>query len=361
MIKHKKVFIFCCALLAGVLAGRASAQLAIHNGDVTVKFGVLGQFWGDWTQDSSAGPQGYQQNLYLRRARFIMGGDIGDNVSFFLETDDPKLGLNPKSLSSGFMLQDAFMEWKPDHRLIVSGGLMLVPFSRQTLQSPGSYYTLDISAITTVANAATQSAGLRDAGFQAKGYFLKDKLQYRLGAFDGQRDASGRNSLRTAGYLQYDFFSPEKVYVFTGTALGKQKILAVDSGFDKQGAYRAGSANLAAALPVRGGDEIGGQFQYMYYDGRQKFLTIPEQNDYLLEAAYYIHRAKVQPFAKYESQNFVADVNRAKDIDRYGAGASYYVRGQNLKWTMQYLKAQPRNSPLKPCNEFSVQLQIFYY
>jgi len=42
-----------------------------------------------------------------------MGGDIGDNVSFFLETDDPKLGLNPKSLSSGFMLQDAFMEWKP--------------------------------------------------------------------------------------------------------------------------------------------------------------------------------------------------------------------------------------------------------
>ena len=29
------------------------------------------------------------------------------------------------------MLQDAFMEWKPDHRLVVSGGLMLVPFSRK--------------------------------------------------------------------------------------------------------------------------------------------------------------------------------------------------------------------------------------
>ena len=361
MKKPFRVSFFGCALLAGLLAGRASAQLVIRNGDASIKFGVLGQFWGDWAQDSTAGPQGYQQNLYLRRARFIMGGDIGDNVSFFLETDDPKLGLNPKSLSSGFMLQDAFMEWKPDRHLVVSGGLMLVPFSRQTLQSPGSYYTLDISAITTVANAATQSAGLRDAGFQTKGYFLNDKLQYRLGVFDGQRDSNGRNSLRTTGYLQYDFFSPEKVYVFTGTALGKQKILAVDSGFDKQGAYRAWSANVAADLPVRGGDEIGGQFQYMYYDGRQKFLTIAEQNDYLLEAAYYIHRAKLQPFAKYESQNFVADQSRAKDIGRYGAGASYYVRGQNLKWTMQYLKALPRNSPLKPSNEFSVQLQIFYY
>ena len=361
MKKPFRVSFFGCVLLAGVLAGRASAQLAIRNGDVMVKFGMLGQFWGDWAQDSTGGQQGYQQNFYLRRIRFIMGGDIGDNVSFFLETDDPKLGLNPKSLGSGFMLQDAFMEWKADRRLVVSGGLMLVPFSRQTLQSPGSYYTADISAITTVPNAATQSSGLRDAGFQAKGYFWNDKLQYRLGVFDGQRDANGRNSLRTAGYLQYDFFSPEKVYVFTGTALGKQKILAVDSGFDKQGAYRAGSANLAAALPVRGGDEIGGQFQFMHSDGRQKFLTIPEQNDYLLEAAYYIHRAKVQPFAKYESQNFVADQSRGKDIERYGAGASYYIRGQNLKWTMQYLKAMPRNSALKACNEFSIALQIFYY
>jgi hypothetical protein len=38
---------------------------------------------------------------------------------------------------------------------------MLVPFSRQTPQSPSSYYTLDLSVITTVANAATQSSVLR--------------------------------------------------------------------------------------------------------------------------------------------------------------------------------------------------------
>jgi hypothetical protein len=236
-----------------------------------------------------------------------------------------------------------------------------VPFSRTTLQSPASYYTLDVSPITTVGNAATQSSVLRDAGFQAKGFFLNDKLQYRWGVFSGQRDVNGRNSLRTAGYLQYDFFSAEKGYVLTGTALGKQKILAVDAGFDKQGSYRAWSANVAADLPVRGGDEIGAQFQYMYYDGRQKFLTIPAQNDYLLEAAYYIHQAKFQPFGKYDSQNFAADQNRTKNINRCGVGANYYIRGQSLKWTVQYLKALPQNSPLKPSNEFSMQLQLFYY
>jgi hypothetical protein len=43
-----------------------------------------------------AGSQGYQQNLFLRRARLIMGGDFGNQISFFFETDDPNLGKRPK-------------------------------------------------------------------------------------------------------------------------------------------------------------------------------------------------------------------------------------------------------------------------
>jgi len=96
MVKHKKVFISGCALLAGLLAAPASAQLVIRNGDVSVKFGVLGQFWGDWTQDSTAGPQGYQQNLYLRRA-----GSSWVEISARTSVSSskrtiPKLGINPK-------------------------------------------------------------------------------------------------------------------------------------------------------------------------------------------------------------------------------------------------------------------------
>ena len=46
----------------------AMAQILIKNEEATFKFGFQGQFWADWTQDSS-GDQGYQQNFYLRRAR----------------------------------------------------------------------------------------------------------------------------------------------------------------------------------------------------------------------------------------------------------------------------------------------------
>jgi hypothetical protein len=53
--------------------------------------------------------------------------------------------------------------------------------------------------------------------------------------------------------------------------------------------------------------------------------------------------------------------NHAKDINRCGAGVNYYIHGQNLKWTMQYLRVLPASASLAPGNEFGVQLQLFYY
>jgi hypothetical protein len=93
-----------------------------------------------------------------------------------------------------------------------------------------------------------------------------------------------------------------------------------------------------------------------------KFTAIPNQNNYLVEAAYYFHKPKLQPFAKFETQDFVAASNAAKDVDRYGVGANYYLHGQNLKWTFQYLRCLPQNgSSIRPSNQFTMQLQVFYF
>jgi hypothetical protein len=272
------------------------------------------------------------------------------------------LGKTPKALTSGFILQDAFLEWKPTKIIQLDAGLFLVPFSRNALQSTLSFYSIDLSSLTTVNNAAIQSAGLRDLGFQARGFFLEDHPQYRVGAFQGERDANAQDSLRTAAYVQYDFFDTETGYVFTGTALGKKKILAIDVGGDEQGTYRGLSANTALDWPVNGGDEIGGQFQFFHYDGRQKFLTILDQNDWFVESAYYLHRAKLQPFGKFESQSFVPLADASKDIHRAATGVNLYVHGQNLKWTLQYDRLLPQNgSPLRASNEFTMQFQLFYF
>ena len=55
-------------------------------------------------------------------------------------------------------------------------------------------------------------------------------------------------------------------------------------------------------------------------------------------------------------------VNNLKDVDRAGGGVNYYLRGQNLKWTAQILHAMPQDGSLvRPSNEFTLQLQAFYY
>ncbi|MGP8244293.1 MAG: porin [Bryobacteraceae bacterium] len=365
------------AVLLELTPAPASAQLQIKSDDATVKFGFLGQLWADWTQDAtaaSAGPQGYAQNYYLLRARLMFGGTIGNKINYFFQTDDPKLGLSPagtaatktlttgNATSPGFIIQDAWVSYQVSDQLQLSGGEMFVPNSRLGLLIPWSFYTVNISSLATVSNAALTESSLRDIGFQARGYFFHDHLQYRGGIFAGERDADGRNAPRPALYLQYDFFEPEKEYTYYNTALGKKKILAIDVGGDKQGSYRSETANLSNDTPVLGGDEIGFEFSYFHWDGRNKFTTIPDQNDYLLEGDYYFHRAKLQPFAKFETQDFVAAVNGSKDIDRWGTGANYYIHGQNLKWTFQYTRALPRNgSAIRPSNEFTMQVQVFYY
>jgi hypothetical protein len=159
-------------------------------------------------------------------------------------------------------------------------------------------------------------------GFQARGYFLKDRLQYRGGLFAGERDSNGRNSLRQTMYLQYDFFSPEKEYAYAGTTLGKRKILAVDAGGDKQSSYRAFSANVAT---IRRFAAATNRRTFIFaFRWPPEVYRVPDQNNLMAEAAH-IHKAKFQPFARWETQRFVADVNHTKNINRMGGGVNYCI------------------------------------
>jgi len=118
------------------------------------------------------------------------------------------------------------MEWKPAKQFQVGGGLFIVPFSRNGLQSTLSYITLDVSPIATVSNSSRNRARCATSVFSSRDSSPTSVCQYRVGAFDGQRDANSHSSLRTTGYLQYDFFDRETGYLFTGTALGQREDLS---------------------------------------------------------------------------------------------------------------------------------------
>jgi hypothetical protein len=300
--------------------GQASAQAIIKvNDDVNVKFGMLLQTQADWTQDAASG--GYQQNLFIRRVRFLVGGQVAPKVTFFFETDYPNLGKTvsgTKSISTGFTVQDAYLEWKVTDASVVG----------------------------------------RDTGFMAKGYLAKNRLEYRVGAFQGARDALSRNAFRWSGHLQYSFLDTETSYFTTGTYLGKKKVFTVGGGYDVQSDYKAFAGDAYFDRPLGPAGALTLQGDLIHYDGGRTFADLPKQNDYLVEGGYFLTKAKVMPWLKVEGQRF-ASPNSSRSQDRLQAGLSYFHQGHNVNIKAGYGRINPKTG--RSTNLFTVQLQVFYF
>ena len=351
------VLAFALALVSPYVQAQASIKV---GEDVTIRFGTLLQGWGDWTQDPVS--EGYAQNLFLRRARLLVGGQVAKNITFFIETDNPNLGRAPKALGSGFILQDALAEVKLSDPLTISAGLMFVPFCRNCIQSAATLLSLDYSSFSFLATPATQSSVGRDIGFQAKGYFNGNRIEYRVGAFQGFRAAGSRNPLRGVGRLQVNLLDAETPGIFyTGTYLGTKRVLALGGGFDMQAGpgdnYKAWTLDAFVDYPVADSVSVTAQVDYFAYDGGQTFPTVAEQTAIFAEAGLYFKPLRLMPFVKFETQNF--DAAAANDIMRYQAGFTYYISGHNANLKVAYSRLDPDVG--NASNQFTTQLQVFYY
>lgn len=364
--RPRRLFFLIFVLVLLFLPTLAHAQVQVKvNDDVWLRFGTQLQLWADEAQDATT--KQYAQNLYIRRARFLLTGSAAKDVTFFIQTDDPNLGKSPKALTSGFLVQDAWAEWKISDAFMFSGGLFLVPLSRNELTSTTSFLTLDISPTSTVFATPTQTSGTRDTGFQGKGYLADGRLEYRVALTQGVRNAASPghvasgNAFRHTFYLNYDFFEKERGYVYAGTNRGTRKILALTGGYDGQKDYKTYDASLFGTIPVNGKDEVAFIVQGNHYDGGKFIPTLPRQNDYLAEFGYYLAASKVQPFLKFEDQKFNPDSTPSKNQKRYAGGLNYYVSGQNLKFTGQLTHVKPQNGAIHSTNEYTVQMQVWYY
>jgi hypothetical protein len=394
-------FALAVGLALLLLPDTARAQVIVKvNDNVNFRFGLQFQGWADWTQDANS--QAYSQNLLIRRIRFIMDAHVAKDVSIFYQTDDPRIGnsgtTGVKNIcsssancpASGFITQDAFVEWKlAGDALMLDGGLFLVPTSRNGLTSTQSFLGFDIGTWALQGNTLEQGNGGRDYGFGLKGYVVDDRLEYRLAVFDGLRtptnaqhpplgvEAGSRNPYRIAGRLNYDFFDLEKAgaagsnsasaangYVYAGTNRGTKKVVAIGAWGDGQGNYKAYGADFIFDWPIMK-DAITVTGNYDHFEQNITETTLPKQNDVYFDAGYYFDVVKLQPFAVYQSLNFTDAVRKVGNQQRYGGGINWYVSGQNLKVSLYYQRIVPKVQPVtaktKDTNELTVQIQALYF
>jgi hypothetical protein len=345
---------------------------AISHGQATIKvsdtislrFGTLIQAWGDAAQDPVT--KGHQNNLFLRRMRILIGGQISPTVSFFFETDNPNLGKAPKNLGAGFITQDAFVEWKPrTNAFILDAGLLLPPLCRNCLESAATLLSLDYGSFSFVESGPTQSSVGRDTGVQAKGYLAGGHFEYRAAVFQGFRQtaAPGRtlsgNALRTTGRLMYNVWDTETGYVYPGVYLANKRILSVGGGLDRQQDYKAYSVDGFLSVPMAK-NALNGELTLLKFDGGKTFTAaIPEQRDATVQIGYYVGGSKFMPWVRYEDQNFTARSNNPRDNKRQQVGVTWFPNGHNFNIKAAYSRVDPRVG--NTTNQYTIQTQFFYY
>ncbi len=351
-IRHKLL------VLTLFLTSAASAQMAIKvNDNVNLKFGILLQTQAEELQDAAT--RGYAQNIFIRRARLLLGGQIAPNLTFFVETDSPNIN---KSLTTGtkntqvsLFLQDAYVEYKVRPELMIDAGLMLTSVSRNGLQGATTLMPIDYGAYTFAYSGPTQSSAGRDTGVQARGYLLNNKLEYRTGIFQGMRDNQQRE-LRFTSRVAYSFLDPESGYFYTGTYLGKKKVLTVGAGYEHQHKYRAYAADVFFDHPV-GNGAITAQLDHVRYDGGTFLKSLPAQRDTLLELGALAGKSKWMPVVQFADRNR-ADTSTG-DERRYGGGVNYFLMGHNANVKALYTRISPKVG--RKSNQMSIQLQFFYF
>ena len=386
----------------------AAAQVVVKVSDtVNFRLGFQLQGWAEWLQDPVS--EGYQQHFKIRRVRLLLAGQVAKDVTFFMQTDNANLGASTgtsvKALNAGFLVQDAFGEWHPfsNDMFIIDFGKMLSPFTRNSLQSTSSHLALDGGTWTFLQSAPLLNDAGRDLGLQVKSYLAADHLEIRTGIFDGFRapanagGAGSRGPYRFVGRVVYNVFDTEKGYVPVGTNLGKKKILAFGAGYDTQGGvtipatatvpkgdgYEAYGGDVMVDWPVGPGDAKTGRsaftahLDYIHYDGgcgvttagvRASNCLLPtlfRQQELFTDVGFYFKPIELQPFFRFETENFKDAIDHGRNIRRYMAGFNYYVAQQNMKITAAYERivpaSQPATAKVKNTNHIVVQLQFYYF
>jgi hypothetical protein len=331
-------------------------KFTMAEGKTSVSFGFLAQPQFE-SQENAAGTDS-ANNLFFRRLRLIAGGKIYSKLSFFIESDSPNLGKEGTDgkRTADIFLQDAFCTYAFRPEFQIDGGMMLVPVSHNSGQSAASLLTVDYGSYSFLASDPTRSKMGRDYGLQARGY-LKKHFEYRIGAYRGNRRNDAAFPFRYFARVVWYPFDAETGFFYTGTTHGQKRILGIGAGFDRQAHYSANSVDLFVDQPLKNGDAVTVQADFIRYDGGATFANLLGQNAWLLEGSYYFQKSRLGPFVQFASRDFQNP--KSSDDSKLQGGVAYWAQKHRLNVKAGIGRLLKDGAPDR--TQFVIQTQFFYY
>jgi hypothetical protein len=359
----------------------------IDSPNASIQFGVLLQ--PQFELAGSPDATRTSKNLFLRRARFIVGGTLFKSLEYFFQVDYPNLfKFDPSDTMAfdknapGLNIQDAFVTYKPLGELIkLDAGFMLPPLSHNSLESAAKLYGPDyfvntfrryVTNNTDPFRASGQSPVGRDAGVQARFLFLNGHFDLRAGLFMGRRTAptpadamnpavvAGTNFFRTSARLQINLLDAEPGFFYQGTYLGARKILSLGAFYEFQNEYKYYGADLIADVPF-GPGIFTAQANFGQWDGGT-WLQLTKSRVYMVEAGYVIGPLMLSPIVHFERLTAFTPAPDASipSEDRLGGGLVFWPYGHNsnLKFFYTRVRRTPSDHAFDVVN---LQWQVYYF
>jgi hypothetical protein len=377
-----------CLLAGALITGLpciAAAGPSIPFGDqgyITVNYAL--QMWLQQQDFTSANDAGDQTDFFLRRNRLTFTGQYNDYVGFYAQLEagsDSKDGNDDREV----FYRDAYVTLDHSDAFRVIAGRFKNTFSRENLEACLEPLTLDRSDVSF-----TPFGGSRDTGVALWGNLVDGALQYRLMASDGREgDAVVKDSPRLTARLHWSPLDPEYDYGYRGTYLGTQKVFTIGVAYDtqadvayadfplRQGAqdYEATTADIYFEYPTSAGTFTASAAMFDYSVGNavngapDPGLPLSTELDaYYAKVGYLLPNkvgsGRLQFFARYDEAEYNLD-SKLLDNTRVGGGFNYYLDGQRLKFTGEYMTVDfdtdhPTNVSLRDYEQFTLGFQMIF-
>jgi hypothetical protein len=243
----KRLVSFVVALLPLIAARPAHAVTVYEDkeNDRSVNVGILLQPQLTFTQDGAPSGHDLDTQFFLRRVRIYTGGEIFKGMTFFLQVDQPNLGKGGNFDTSVFF-RDAVLSYQFFRPLSIDAGLILWPFTHNSLEGAGSLHTIDYRN-PGLLYPATEGKLFSDVGVQLRGLAFNDRLHYRAGAFEGARGPAipagapagtapinPKGIPRFMGMVRFNILGVEDQFFFKGVYFADSPLLSIGVGADFQ-------------------------------------------------------------------------------------------------------------------------------
>lgn len=313
-----------------------------------------------------SGPTGDDRtnNFYLRRNRLSFLGAVTETYGFALQVEyngGRKIGDTAVSQQADdykLLLLDYYLTADYADALKLRAGKTKHMLTREVNEGCFDPLSIDRSAfILGPFSDARPEKTTRDYGVTALGNFHSGLFQYRLGIMQGNKfgdNRPGDMGYRYTGRVHVSLLDPEDNWGYKGSYLGKKKVFTVGAGYEMQQnavfanhavngekSYKAYTYDVFFEYPT-GLGTVTASGAYLKHDfgGAGTNLAAGatgvggEKNGWYGKAAYML--GKVQVYGRYEKWSFANLGGVAgQKINWTAEGVNYYIKGQNLRLTLE--------------------------